>query len=116
TVLDAYVALDTTMTATAPALAQNDNCGSVLDACVPYQRLPATQTYLIEAAAGAGQTGAFRLSVTRPRSPSGLGQFQSDGSTPIPVGGTATSPSVLFRGTVADPGLGTQLRLEVEVK
>src|SRR5712691_7422356 len=114
TALDAYVALDTSLTG--PTLAQNDTCGSGSDACLPYQRLPATQTYLIEAAAGAGQTGAFRLSVTRPRSPSGLGQFQSDGSTPIAVGGSATSPSVLFRGTVADPGLGAQLRLEVEVK
>jgi len=97
--------------AAAPALATNDTCGSGPDACLPYQRLPATQTYWIEAAAGAGQRGAFQLSVTRPRSPSGLGQFQSDGSTTIPVGGSATSQSVVFKGTVADPSLGAQLRL-----
>ncbi|HEV2749283.1 MAG TPA: Ig-like domain-containing protein, partial [Gemmatimonadales bacterium] len=114
--LDAYVVLDTSLAASAPPLAQNDNCGSGLDACLPYQKLPIAGTYLIEATAGAGQTGAFTLKVTRPRSPTGLAQFQSDGITPILKGGTATSSSVVFKATVADPSLGSQLRLEVEVE
>ncbi|HKW40094.1 MAG TPA: Ig-like domain-containing protein [Gemmatimonadales bacterium] len=118
TAVDAYVLLDTSLAASAPPLAQNDTCGSApgLDACLPNQRLPIAGTYLIEATAGAAQTGPFTLRVTRPRSPTGLAQFQSDGITPIPNGGTATSPSVVFKATVADPGLGSQLRLEVEVQ
>ncbi len=114
--LDAYVVLDTSLAPGAPPLAQNDNCGSVVDACLPYQKLPVAGTYVIEAAAGAGQTGTFTLTVTRPRSPTGLGQFQSDGTTPIPRGGTATSSSVVFKATVSDPSLGSQLRLDVEVE
>src|SRR5207302_559041 len=43
-------------------------------------------------------------------------QFQSDGVTAIPVGGTASGRSVIFKATVTDPNPGDQLRLEVEVK
>ncbi|HVH68130.1 MAG TPA: Ig-like domain-containing protein, partial [Gemmatimonadales bacterium] len=114
--LDAYVVLDTSLASSAPPLAQNDNCGSGLTACLPYQKLPFAGTYLIEATSAPGQTGPFALSVTRPRSPTGLAQFQSDGTTSIPTGGTATSHTVVFKATVADPSLGSQLRLEVEVK
>ncbi|PYO16366.1 MAG: hypothetical protein DMD31_02785 [Gemmatimonadetes bacterium] len=50
-----------------------------------------------------------------PDPPTALAQLQSDGSTAIAVGGTATSRSVVFRGGVSDPA-GGQLRLEVEVE
>ena len=50
-----------------------------------------------------------------PDLPTALAQLQSDGSTAIAVGGTATSRSVVFRGGVSDPA-GGQLRLEVEVE
>ena len=51
-----------------------------------------------------------------PDAPTGLGQLQIDGSTTIPVGGAATSRSVIFQGTVADPNPSDQLRLEVEIQ
>src|SRR5207245_6571871 len=50
-----------------------------------------------------------------PAPPTALAQLQSNGSTAIAVGGTATSRSVVFRGGVSDPAAG-QLRLEVEVE
>src|SRR5207245_789390 len=50
-----------------------------------------------------------------PDPPTALAQLQSDGTTAIAVGGTATSQSVVFRGGVSDPAAG-QLRLEVEVE
>lgn len=51
-----------------------------------------------------------------PAAPTGLGQFQSDGSTAIPAGGTARGEAAVFRATVTDPDPGDALRLEVEVK
>src|SRR6267378_462217 len=59
----------------------------------------------------------FRTSVpVPPNAPTGLNQLQSDGTTGIPVGGTATARSVTFAASVTDPNPGDQLRLEVEVK
>ncbi len=43
-----------------------------------------------------------------------LGQFQSDGKTPIPVGGDTVENTVKFRGFVTDP-LGRQIGLEIEL-
>ncbi len=51
-----------------------------------------------------------------PNAPTGLAQFQSDGSTALDVGGTATSRSVVFKATVSAPAGGAALRLEVEVE
>ena len=51
-----------------------------------------------------------------PNAPSGLAQFQSDGSTALDAGGTATSRSVVFKATVSAPTGGAALRLEVEVE
>src|SRR5207248_9096189 len=51
-----------------------------------------------------------------PAPPTDTAQFQSDGVTAIPVGGTASGRSVIFKATVTDPNPGDQLRLEVEVK
>src|SRR5207302_5628133 len=51
-----------------------------------------------------------------PAPPTDTAQFQSDGNTVIPVGGTAPGRSVIFKATVTDPNPGDELRLEVEVK
>src|SRR5205823_5944937 len=50
-----------------------------------------------------------------PDPPTGLGQFKSDGSTSISVGGTTDETSVVLKGTVADP-LGANVKLQVEVR
>src|SRR5439155_435423 len=77
-------------------------------------------TYWIEAtSAGAGQTGKFTLSVTRPRPPAGpttLTQLRSDSTTAISLGGSTDQASVVLRGVLADPDPADSLRLEVEVR
>src|SRR5437588_2389007 len=67
---------------------------------------------------GNTETGVdFSTSVPVPPAlPTDLAQFQSDGNTVIPVGGTAPGRSVIFKATVTDPNPGDELRLEVEVK
>jgi hypothetical protein len=45
-----------------------------------------------------------------------LEQRQADGITPISLGGWATSPTVVLRGTPSDPDPGQQVRLQVEVR
>src|SRR5207237_325186 len=67
---------------------------------------------------GSTETGVdFSTSVPVPPAlPTDLAQFQSDGNTVIPVGGTAPGRSVIFKATVTDPNPGDELRLEVEVK
>src|SRR5439155_13143191 len=47
--------------------------------------------------------------------PTGLQQFQADGSTPIGVGGTVNGTTVVFRGIVSDPDPGDTLKLQVEI-
>lgn len=60
----------------------------------------------------------FRIQLaSAPLQPAALAQFQSDGTTPIPVGGDVTqSPSVWLQGQVSDPDVGQTVRLEVEVR
>jgi photosystem II stability/assembly factor-like uncharacterized protein len=53
---------------------------------------------------------------TPPAFPVSRGQRQADGTTPIPLGGTALTSTVRFQGTVSDPDPGQQVRLQVEVK
>jgi alpha-tubulin suppressor-like RCC1 family protein len=53
---------------------------------------------------------------TAPGFPTGRGQYQANGTTPIPLGGTATSPTVVLRATVTDPDPGQTVRLQVEVQ
>jgi photosystem II stability/assembly factor-like uncharacterized protein len=53
---------------------------------------------------------------TAPGLPTGRGQYQANGTTPITLGGTATSTTVVFRATVSDPDAGQKVRLQVEVK
>jgi predicted phage tail protein len=48
--------------------------------------------------------------------PTGRGQRQADGATPIGLGGRATSSTVVFLGTVTDPDPGQEVRLQVEVR
>src|SRR5438552_4180313 len=65
--LGGVVMLDTSLAG--PAMTQ----GVCTSACIRYQRLQAAGNYLIEAGAGAGQTGPFTLDVTRPRAPAAPG-------------------------------------------
>jgi hypothetical protein len=51
-----------------------------------------------------------------PATPTLVGQFQSDGSTAISLGGYAASTTVVFRGTVTDPDAGQPVKLQVEAK
>src|SRR5204863_225943 len=51
-----------------------------------------------------------------PLAPTALGQFQNDGVTAIPVGGSGRSRSAVFKGTVTDPNPSDVVRLEVEVE
>src|SRR5213083_2820558 len=88
--LDGYVVLDSSTAGTAPPLAQNDRCGTSGDACLRYELLRVGGTYTIEAtSAAAGATGAYALSVSRPRAPAAPGsvaQLRSDSTTAVPLG------------------------------
>src|SRR6266480_5662322 len=116
--LGGYVVLDSSTTA-AP-IKESGSCGAFPGACLRYQRLLATRTYVVEAtSAGTHETGAFTLSVARPSPPNGAGslaQFRNDGTTPIPVGGGTDQSTVVLRGILSDPDAADTLRLEVEVR
>jgi alpha-tubulin suppressor-like RCC1 family protein len=51
-----------------------------------------------------------------PAVPTGRGQYQANGTTPIGLGGTASSTTVVFRATVTDPDAGQTVKLQVEVQ
>jgi hypothetical protein len=51
-----------------------------------------------------------------PELPTGLAQFKSDGTTPIPAAGTTDEDAVVLEATLTDPDPGDSLRLEAEVK
>jgi len=51
-----------------------------------------------------------------PTAPIGLDQFQADGATVVPIGGTVHGRSMILKATVMDPDPGDQLRLDVEVQ
>jgi hypothetical protein len=51
-----------------------------------------------------------------PGLPTARAQRQADSVTAIPLGGTATANTVVFRGTVSDPDPGQKVRLQVEVR
>jgi hypothetical protein len=111
------------------------NCGS--DCAQGY---PANTTVTLTAAAASGSafagwggacTGTAACSVsmsqartvtatfgpnTAPAVPTGRGQREADGVTPIGLGGSAASPTVVFLGTVSDPDPGQLVRLRVEVQ
>ncbi len=111
--LGGVVMLDTSLAG--PAMTQ----GVCTTGCIRYQRLQAAGNYLIEAAAGAGQTGPFTLAVTRPRAPAAPGspaQLRTDSVTPVPVGGSTDQAGIVLGGVVSDPDLSDTLRLEVEVQ
>src|SRR5207244_5321527 len=116
TALDPYVILDSSANDAVTPLATNDSCTGGNDACLRYQLLPVAGTYRIEAtSAGAAQTGAFTLSVTRPRSPDAtqsLAQLRGDSVTAVPTGGTTDQATVVLRGVVTDPDAADSLRLE----
>jgi len=117
--LDPFLLLDSDNT-TAPALAQNDNCGVLRDACLRYLLLRTAGTYVIEAtSAGAAETGRYTLSVTGPHAPgppAGLAQLRSDSTTAVPLGGATDQSTVVLRGVVSDPDAADTLRLQVEMR
>ncbi|MBI2931211.1 MAG: hypothetical protein HYY16_06140, partial [Planctomycetes bacterium] len=51
-----------------------------------------------------------------PDVPGAMGQFESDGVTPIPDGGTSGSSTVVFEAVLADPDSGSQVKLQLELK
>src|SRR5207245_11554225 len=116
----ACMTLDSSANDAATPLATNDSCTGGNDACLRYQLLPVGGTYRIEAtSAGAAQTGAFTLSVTRPRSPDAtqsLAQLRGDSVTAVPTGGTTDQATVVLRGVVTDPDAADSLRLQVELE
>ncbi|PYO69270.1 MAG: hypothetical protein DMD69_03370, partial [Gemmatimonadetes bacterium] len=118
--LDGYVVLDSSTAGTAPALAENDRCATSGDACLRYELLRVGGTYTIEAtSAAAGATGAYTLSVSRPRAPAAPGsvaQLRSDSTTAVPLGSVTDEPTVVVRGVVTDPDIADTLRLQVEVQ
>jgi hypothetical protein len=65
---------------------------------------------------GSNEETAADFMVNTPPSVTALGQLQANGTTAIPVGGTATSTTVVFRGTISDPDPGQTARLQVEVR
>ena len=59
----------------------------------------------------------FRIQLANvPNAPTALLQFQSDGSTSLPLGGVTAANSVVLKATVSDPDVGQSVQLEVEVK
>jgi Tol biopolymer transport system component len=69
------------------------------------------------AAEDGGAAYLFNSGVTpnAPPDAGSLGQFEANGTTPIPVGATTDGTSVVLKATVSDPD-GGQVRLQVEVE
>jgi photosystem II stability/assembly factor-like uncharacterized protein len=65
---------------------------------------------------GNPETAADFIVNRPPAVPTGRSQRQADGVTPIGLGGTAQSATVVFRATVTDPDPGQKVRLQVEVQ
>lgn len=102
-------------------MAQADGCPSEMQtACIRNFVVRSSGQHVVEATSDdPGETGAYTLTVIRERPPvppQGLGQFRSNGSTQIPIGGTTPEDTVLFRGAVSDPNDTDSVRLEIEVE
>lgn len=52
---------------------------------------------------------------TAPAFPTGLGQYQLDTVTAIPVGGTTSQSGVVFKALISDSDVGQSVKLQVEV-
>ena len=118
---DAYVAVDTALTAGSPPLSGADDCLRVAgDPCLYYLRLPRNHLYYVEVtAANAADTGAYRLRLMHPRlpnTPDALNQLLRDSVTAVAPGATVSETDILLRAVVTDPDLGDSLHLEAEVR
>jgi hypothetical protein len=51
-----------------------------------------------------------------PELPTGLGQFKSDGTTTVPIGGVTNESVATFKATVTDLDAGNMLKIQVEAK
>jgi len=115
-----YVVLDSTMTGTAPSLAETGSCAVQSGACLNYVLLPRAGSYVVEAtSATANQTGIYSLSVHRPRPPNppdSLRQLRSDSVTAIAIGSSVNQATVVMSAVVSDPDAGDTLHLDVEVR
>lgn len=61
--------------------------------------------------------GAFRFAMPRvPAPPIQLAQYEANGETPIPVGGTVDERDVFLRARIEDPRQTGELRLDFEVR
>ena len=94
--------------------------GTTGDPCIHYLRLPVTRSYVVEVTSGsAGETGAFTLSLHRPRAPAApdtLAQLRADSTTAIAVGGATPQLAAVFRARLSDPDGVDTLRIEVELQ
>ncbi len=122
TALDGHVVLASSTAGTIPPLAEADSCdrGPARAACLGYQLLATSGTFVIEATSSSStpQTGVFTLSVTRPHPPNTpdlLMQLRADSISEVPAGGGVQDAVVVLRGTVSDPD-SDSLRLEVEAQ
>ena len=102
-------------------IAQSATCPVVgSGACLRYVRLPSTGAYVVEVTSvAAAGTGAFVLTVGRPRAPTlptALVQRTAGvASLAVAVGATITTNQVALQAALADPDLDS-LRLELEVR
>src|SRR5260370_13983900 len=104
---NAYVILDSAVNAARPPLAQNDTClGATGQACLIYQRLPRTGTYVIEATTvGPAASGDYVLRLSPPRPPvppDTLLQLLGEPPTTPPTGGTGVHPPAVHPGWRGD--------------
>jgi hypothetical protein len=119
--VDGFLILSTALDENAPPLTASDDCGTRSgDPCLSYVLLSETATYYIEATtSNAEGTGSFRLLLTTPRhplAPTALGQFGSDGVTPVPMAGAVGESGIVLSASLADPDSFDIVSLEVEVR
>ncbi len=105
-----YLILDTATAPSVPPLAESGICAYALaEPCLRYQRLPRNGTFVIEATTlVAGDSGAYRLRLFRPRPPSpveSLAQLGGDSTTAISTGGVSADSAIVLRGVASDPDL-----------
>jgi hypothetical protein len=118
---DAFVALDSSKSASVPPLLTKDDCLGINDslACFYYFRLPSPTTYYVEVtSADSADSGAFTMRLVHardPNPPDSIDQRFTDSVRSVGVGATINQNSLLLRAVVSDPDLGDSLHLQAEV-
>lgn len=113
TLTSGLVASNTVASVTVPGLGDDTDYHWRLRAVDQTSRTSAWESF-----GGNAETAPdFHVAVPQdPGTPGGLGQFKSDGTTPIAAGATTDQSTIVFKGTVSDADPGDQLQLEVEVQ